>query len=76
MPDISPLGLVIPYGDVDLWSTLAEVMACCPTAPSHYRNQCWLFVTEVLGIDLRAISQENIQDIYPCMYLRITNLKV
>ena len=23
-------------------STLAQVMACCLTAPSHYRNQCWL----------------------------------
>ena len=22
-------------------STLANVMACCLTAPSHYRNQCW-----------------------------------
>ena len=24
------------------WSTLARVMACCLTAPSHYLNQCWL----------------------------------
>ena len=23
-------------------STLAQVMACCLTAPSHYPNQCWL----------------------------------
>ena len=23
-------------------STLAQVMACCLTAPSHYLNQCWL----------------------------------
>ena len=22
------------------WSTLVQVMACCPTAPSHYLNQC------------------------------------
>ena len=22
------------------WSTLAQVMACCLTAPSHYLNQC------------------------------------
>ena len=22
-------------------STLAQVMACCLTAPSHYLNQCW-----------------------------------
>ena len=39
-------------GDV-IWrqrskSTLAQVMTCCLTAPSHYRNQCWLMIREVL----------------------------
>ena len=29
-------------------SSLAQVMACCLTAPSHYPNQCWLFIIEVL----------------------------
>ena len=24
------------------WSTLAQLIACCLTAPSHYPNQCWL----------------------------------
>ena len=28
-------------------STLAQVMACCLTAPSHYLNQCWLIIREV-----------------------------
>ena len=28
-------------------STLAEVMACCLTAPSHYLNWCWLLSSEV-----------------------------
>ena len=28
-------------------STLAQVMACCWTAPSHYLNQCWLTISEV-----------------------------
>ena len=28
-------------------STLAQVMACCLTAPSHYLNQCWLIISEV-----------------------------
>ena len=28
-------------------STLAQVMACCLTAPSHYLNQCWLIVSKV-----------------------------
>ena len=29
-------------------STLAQAMACCLTAPSHYLNQCWLMISEVL----------------------------
>ena len=28
-------------------STLAQVMACCLTAPSHCLNQCWLIISEV-----------------------------
>ena len=28
-------------------SPLAQVMACCLTAPSHYLNQCWLMISEV-----------------------------
>ena len=29
-------------------SPLAQVMACCLTAPSHYLNQCWLIIKCVL----------------------------
>ena len=29
-------------------STLAQVMACYLTAPSHYLNQCWLIIRRVL----------------------------
>ena len=28
-------------------STLAQVMACCLMAPSHYLNQCWPIISEV-----------------------------
>ena len=28
-------------------STLAQVMACCLKAPSHYLNQCWLIISKV-----------------------------
>ena len=28
-------------------STLAQVMVCCLTAPSHYLNQCWLVISKV-----------------------------
>ena len=29
-------------------STLAQVMACCLMASSHYLNQCWLIISKVL----------------------------
>ena len=38
-------------------SALAQVMACCLKAPSHYLNQCW-FITQTVDIQLRAISQK------------------
>ena len=39
-------------------STLAQVTACCLTAPSHYLNQRWLLIGEVLlHFYLIAISQ-------------------
>ena len=38
-------------------STLAQVMAWCLTAPSHYLKQSWLIISEVQR-QIRAISQE------------------
>ena len=29
------------------WSTLAQMMACCLAARSHYLNQCWLIISVV-----------------------------
>ena len=38
-------------GDAIWWqrsgTTLAQVMAWCLTAPSHYLNQCWLIISKV-----------------------------
>ena len=31
-------------------STLAQIMACCPLAPSHCLNQCWLIIKGVLQL--------------------------
>ena len=46
----------------DIWrhrsgSTLAQVMACCLMAPSHYLNQCWYQIRIMIfcGIHLIAI---------------------
>ena len=40
-------------------STLAQVMACCLTAPSHYLNQCWLSSVRSHGIHLMALSLDD-----------------
>ena len=40
-------------------STVAQVMAWCCQAPSHYLNQCWFIITGVLWLSsIRPISQE------------------
>ena len=61
---ISPFFMpVLNHCDTILWhnsqSTLAQVMACCLTAPSHYLNQCWLIISEVLWYFIG-----NVHDIY------------
>ena len=48
-------------------STLAQVMAYCLTAPSHYLNQCWLVISKVLwhssdGIVMRRSEDTNQQN--------------
>ena len=60
----------------DLWrqrsgSTLAQVMACCLTAPSHYLNQCWRIINEVQWHSYWEMPQPSITKI--C--LKITCLK-
>ena len=44
-------------------STLAQVMTCCLTAPSHYLNQCWLIINGVGGYSPESTLMENDQDI-------------
>ena len=39
-------------------------MACCLVAPSHYLNQCGLFIDEVLWHSSQGKSTENAQDIH------------
>ena len=46
-------------------STLAQVMACCLTAPSHYLNQCWLNISVALWHSAENIFTINVEDIYP-----------
>ena len=54
-------------------STLAQVMACCLMAPSHYLNQCWLIISKIQL--LMAISQEIHQSSMTKINMKITHLK-
>ena len=62
-PKVSASLLVNSLGPNDaIWrqesgSTLAQVMACCLTAPSHYLNKCCLSSEMSSDIPLRTISQ-------------------
>ena len=42
-PVLTHFGPVIPYGDKDQGQHF-QMMACCPAAPNHYLNQCWLMI--------------------------------
>ena len=44
-------------------STLAQVMACCLTAPSHYLNQYWLIINWILWHLPKTNFIENTQDV-------------
>ena len=43
-------------------STLAQVMACCLMAPSHYLSQCWLIISKVLCHSLEGIIMRRSED--------------
>ena len=45
------------------WSTLVEVMACCLTATSHFRNICWLTINEIPWHWFQGNVYLNIKDI-------------
>ena len=57
-------------------STLAQVMACCLTAPSHYLNQCWLMISEVLWHSPDSNSTENMKIFIFEMSLKFTCLRL
>ena len=54
-------------------STLVQVMSCCLTAPSHYLNQYWLIISNVLWCSLMAISQISLKISILDVRLKITN---
>ena len=47
---MSHCGQLTPYDTTDLSQHLAQVMACCLTAPSHYLNQCSHIIKGILWL--------------------------
>ena len=59
-------------------STLAQAMACCLMAPSHWLNRCWFFVSEVQwhSPESNFTSQWVTKLIFCIMTLKVTLLKL
>ena len=55
-------------------STLAQVMACCLTAPSHYLNQCWPMISEVLCNSYDTNFTENTSNVYHWNEFKISQI--
>ena len=56
-------------------STLAQVMACCLTAPSHYLNQCWLIFSKVQWHSVEGNLTRDSSPSITKISLKITCLK-
>ena len=56
-------------------SPLAQVMACCLTAPSHYLNQCWLIISKVEWYSSKGKFTRDTLAINYWNYLEIKYLK-
>ena len=64
--DLQICSLIVSYWRhmaAQIWSTMAQVMACCLTAPNHCLSQYWLFINEVQWpsseIDFRGSAQKK-----------------
>ena len=57
-------------------STLAQVVACGLTVPSHYLIQCWFIINEVLCQTIRLVSQEVLKISIRKMILKNTFVKL
>ena len=56
-------------------STLAQVMACCLAAPSHYLNQCWLLISKIQLHSCDGNFTINTSVINAKINMKITHLK-
>ena len=58
------------------WSTLIQVMAYCLIAPSHYLNQCWLTIKEILWHPFHGNVYLNTQVINPKVMFEIYTFEI
>ena len=56
-------------------STLAQVMACCLTASSHYLNQCWFTISKVHWHSFEYNFTRDTSAVIHWISLKITDLK-
>ena len=56
--------LEMPWWHDRTWSALGQVMAFCLMTPSHYPDQCWLIMSEVLCHSHENNLTENAQYMY------------
>ena len=56
-------------------STLAQVMACCLTAPSHYLNQCWFTISKVYWHSFEYNFTKTLKPLITKISLKITFVK-
>ena len=56
--------------------TLAQIMARCLMAPSHYLNQCWLIISKFWQHSFEGNFTGNAQTIYLWYELKITNSRL
>ena len=61
-PDFNSLGPSDAIWHWRSWSTLVQVMACCLMAPSHYLNQCWLIISNILWHSFEDIFIRRFED--------------
>ena len=57
---ISGYGLMTTYGVLDLGWHLLLMMACCLTAPNHYRNHRGVFVSKILWNSISKVHGFNV----------------
>ena len=74
-PWVTHCGLGMPYWWHRFVSTMAQVMACCLTASSHYLNECWLIIRIIQCHSPKSNIFSSFHEFIRNMYSEIALLK-